>query len=102
MAKAGKYPRSPNDYKHNIQVKLRWYKKHSESSMVGEENLDLLSLHDLQDIFDVYIDNAVLNCWHVKTRHARTLQRLTSHRIMVKKFIYFVEQAVYLNEATIN
>lgn len=97
MAKAIEYPRVPDDYKHNIQVKLRWYRKHGES-MVGEENLEFLSLHDLQDIFDVYINSALLNCWHVKTRHARILQRLTSHRISVKKFLYFVEQEADFGE----
>lgn len=91
MAKAGEYPRAPDN--NSIEVKLRWYGKHDESSMIGEECLDILSLHDLQRIFDVYIDNADLNYWHVKTRHAKLLQRLTSHRISIKRYMYFVEQA---------
>lgn len=91
MEKINAYPRVPDDYKNKLQIKLRWYKQ-CGSSLVGEENLEFLNLHDLQDIFDVYINSALLNCWHVKTRHARKLQRITSHRIAVKKFLYFVEQ----------
>ncbi len=91
MSVPQKYPRVPDDFINKIHVRLCWYKKHGES-LVGEEELDFLTLHDLQDIFDVYIDNHSLNIWHVKTRQARSLQRLISHRIKINKFIYFVEQ----------
>ena len=95
MAEENKYPRVQDNYKHKIQVKLNWYNKHGES-LVGEEKLDFLTLHDLQDIFDVFIDNVQLNFWHVKTRHARRLQRITNHHIEIKKYIYFVEQQVHV------
>ena len=98
MSQVIEYPRVPDDCKHKIQVKLRWFRKHGET-LIGEESLEELTLHDLQDIFDVYINNALFNCWHVKTRHARVLQRLTNHRIAIKKFTYFVEQEGYYGEA---
>ena len=91
MPQPENYPRAPDALKHEIYVRIFWYHKHGESLM-GEEKLDFLSLYDLQDIFDVYIDNVTLNFWHVKTREARLLQRLISHRININKFIYFVEQ----------
>ncbi|MCW9012356.1 MAG: hypothetical protein OQL06_01135 [Gammaproteobacteria bacterium] len=92
------YPRIPKNDEHKIRVKICWYKKHSEAQM-GEEILDELTLHDLQDIFDVYINNALYNCWHVKTRHARALQRMTQHRIAIKNYSYFVEQEAHYGDA---
>jgi len=91
MPEPEKYPRVPDAFIIEINVSLFWYKKHC-NTLVGEEKLELITLHDLQDIFDVYIDNASLNFWHVKTRQARALQRLIKHRIKINQFMYFVEQ----------
>jgi len=91
MSEPEKYPRVPDAFIVEIEVRLFWYKKHSDA-LIGEEKLDFLTLHDLQDIFDVYIDNASLNFWHVKTRQARELQRLIKHRIKINQYMYFVEQ----------
>lgn len=72
-------------------MKLSWYMKYG-GELVDEEVIEGVTLNDLQDIFNVYIDNAHINCWHVKSRHVRLIQRLTQHRILFNKFIYFIEQ----------
>jgi len=91
MSEPDQYPRVPDAFIKEIDVRLFWYKKHSEM-LVGEEKMELITLHDLQDIFDVYIDNAALNFWHVKTRQARVIQPLIKHRIKIDRYLYFVEQ----------
>jgi len=91
MSEPERYPRVPDAFIEEIDVRLFWCKKHNEK-LVGEEKLEFMTLHDLQDIFDVYIDNAALNFWHVKTRHARVLQQLIKHRIKINRYLYFVEQ----------
>jgi hypothetical protein len=96
MAKQIYYPDIPESFAHKIYVKLCWYTKHGES-LVGEESIECITLNDLQNIFNVYIDNAHLNYWHVKTRHARAIQRLTRHQILINKFIYFIEQKSFFN-----
>ena len=90
------YPKVFDQQQNAIKVKLRWFKKHCDT-LIGEESIDQLSLHDLQDLFDVYIDNDICNVWHVKTRQARHLQKITEHKISVRKFSYFVEQEVHAN-----
>lgn len=94
MSTPVKYPRIPDVFNETTNVRLCWYRKHGEV-LVGEEKLSSITLHDLQDIFDVYIDNRALNYWHVKTRQARILQRLTEHKIKMQHFIYFVEQKAF-------
>jgi len=85
------YPKASFQVQGNIKVKLRWFKKNG-GTLVGEESIDQLSLHDLQDLFDVYIDNDVYNVWYVRVRHARWLQDKTEHKISLNKYSYFIEQ----------
>lgn len=93
MAEPKTYPRIPDNNKYKINVKMSWYRKYSET-LVGEELLNALTLHDLQDIFDTYINSALYNCWQVRTRHARALQRITQHHISINNFSYFVVQEI--------
>ena len=74
-----------------MSVKLRWYKTYG-ADVVGEEIIDDITLHDLQDIFDVYINSCQFNCWHVKTKHVRLLKKLITHKFSIRKYIYFIEQ----------
>ncbi len=96
MPKVVNYPKVPDNFTQNIYVKLCWFKKQG-ASLVGEECIKLVTLQDLQDIFNVYIDNAHLNYFHIKTRHVRLIQRLTDHRISIHKFMYFIEQKSYFD-----
>ena len=97
MSEMIEYPLIPADFQRKIRVKLLWYKKHSDA-LVGEESIEGLTLHNLQSIFDVYISNALFNCWHVKRCHAIELQDLADHHIAVKKFTYFIEQEVVMKK----
>lgn len=78
-----------------ISVGLRWYKNYG-SDIVGEELIDGITLHDLQDIFDVYMNNCLFNCWQVKAKQARMLKRLIKHKFSMKKYTYFIIQEGYL------
>ena len=78
-----------------ISVGLHWYKNHG-SDIVGEEIIDGVTLHDLQDIFDVYMNTCLFNCWQVNAKHARLLKRLIKHKILIKKYTYFVVQEGYV------
>ncbi len=85
------YPKVTSHRQYDIHVKLFWFTKRG-NVMVDEENIDQLTLQDLQDIFDIYIDNDIYNVWQVNTRHARNLQKITQHNIAIDRYYYFVEQ----------
>lgn len=77
-----------------INVGLRWYKNYG-SDIVGEEIIDGITLHDLQDIFDVYMNNCLFNCWQVKAKQARLLKRLIKHKFSLNQYTYFIIQEGY-------
>lgn len=74
----------------NTRRILRWYEKNWDTS-IGDEDLNAISLNELQNLFDVPSDNPMYDCWEVKEEHSEILQKYVHHLIDLNEFDYFVE-----------
>jgi hypothetical protein len=70
---------------------MAWFEKSPGESFIGKEDLTDITLSELQRIFSVQTDNPMYDCWPVRRKHIRLLQKHVRHLIDLTMYDYFIE-----------
>jgi len=69
---------------------LRWFDTRGEQ-LVGEKQLEDITLEELQSLFSVNAENPMYDCWRVEVAHVPRLETAINDRIDLDRFECFVE-----------
>jgi len=75
----------------NIKRVLRWYQKNPGDELVGEAEMQEVSLTDLQKLFEIQLDDPMYECYPVTQKHIEYLRQHIDAEIDITKHDYFVE-----------
>lgn len=74
-----------------IQRLVRWFEKEPGEALVGEAELQGITLPELQALFGVPPTDPMYDCWPVRQEHVSRLSPYLSVSIKLDLFDYFVE-----------
>jgi hypothetical protein len=74
-----------------VRRMIRWFEKVPGNKLVGEAELQGVSLADLQELFGAHSTDPMYDCWPVGKDHARGLAPFLSVPIKLDDYEYFVE-----------
>lgn len=84
-------PRSTSDQNTQSVIRvLRWYEK-SDDRLVGEAELNSLSLPELQKLFQESVDNLMVDSYSVSVAQVDRLQSEIAGLIDLSAYDYYVE-----------
>jgi len=75
----------------SIQRYLVWYDKEPSEELVGEEQISEKFLVDLRNLFNIPLNDPMIDCFPVKSEHVNRLQKFVQVNIDVEKYDYFIE-----------
>lgn len=69
---------------------LEWYEKDPGDRLVGEEVLLVITLEELQEIFEIEKNNPMYDCYKVEMKEANKLLKFIKTEINAEQYDYFV------------
>lgn len=73
-----------------IRRHISWYEKKGDD-FIDDEDMVNINLNALQKLFNVGNENPMYDCWEIKEKHVKALQKHINHKINIEKYDYFVE-----------
>lgn len=72
------------------KIILNWYELEGKS-LIGEEEIQDLSISDILKIFEAPFWNGLYQCWAIEPQHVAAVQPYVSHIIQPEVYAYFIE-----------
>lgn len=73
-----------------IKIILNWYELEGKS-LIGEEEIQGLSISDVLKMFEAPFWNGLYQCWAIEPQHVAALQPYIKHTIQPELHAYFIE-----------
>jgi hypothetical protein len=74
-----------------VRRMIRWFEKLPGDKLVGEAELQGVTLAELQELFGARPPDLMQDCWPVRKHHVRGLMPFLSVPIKLDDYEYFVE-----------
>ncbi len=73
-----------------IKIILNWYELEGKN-LIGEEEIQDLSISDILRVFDAPFWNGLYQCWALEPQHVAAIQPHVGHILQLDRHAYFIE-----------
>jgi len=70
---------------------LVWYAKEPSEELVGEEKISENYLVDLRNVFNISLNDPMIDCYPVEIGHVDKIQKFVQVNIDLDEYDYFIE-----------